>query len=250
MIRNHKHNEEVKEILNKSEEEQKNKFFDTKRHEGIYSYNLSLMGEGKEPAMRARQPKNVDNLRCCSECKMFISSRAFSRHDCNAQYPQPIKPGLLQKADTKISKDIDFQSILNRFRDGEIGDICRQNCTIQMIGYRHFNLRRHEVGKQDEVRKVVMAEMQELSRLFNIFKSLSGERSGEDMFTRKHLPELEEAIQMLVTNEEDKTQKHGQKLFIDAIILRLTLYNARRGEEAVRLTLKRRLWMGHGYRRN
>ena len=68
MIRNHKHNEEVKEILNKSEEEQ-NKFVDTKRHEGIYSYNLSLMGEGKEPAMRERQPKNVDNLRCCSNAK-------------------------------------------------------------------------------------------------------------------------------------------------------------------------------------
>ena len=58
------------------------------------------------------------------------------------------------------------------------------------------------------------------------------------MFTRKHLPKLEEAIQMLVTNEEDKTEKHGQKLFIDAIILRLTLYNARRGEDAARLTLK------------
>jgi hypothetical protein len=60
-----------------------------------------------------------------------------------------------------MGQDEGFANILNRFRDGEDGDLCRKDEFITMIGYRHYNLRRHEDTKQDEVRKVVMTEMRE-----------------------------------------------------------------------------------------
>jgi len=103
--------------------------------------------------------KFEDKLRVCQECKGYYGNKYFSKHKCIVDQPEPVKPILLGKE----TKDPDFEQVLNRFRDGEIGDTCRSNKTIKMIGYRHLCLRRHETGKQDEVRKVMMAEMRELA---------------------------------------------------------------------------------------
>ena len=198
------------------------KFFDDKRRRGIYTFNTRLMGTGNAPTMRERTPKEDDQLRYCAECLGFYSNRYFSKHTCNTSNPVPLKPDMLKETNTKkIKEDKEFQNILNRFREGEVGTLCRENEMVQMIGYRHFNLRRYEEGKQDEVRKVIMAEMRELSRLYIKFQSLAGDdKSIEDMFSRLHLAQLEEAITLLATDEKSKTEKHGQKLFVDAVILR------------------------------
>jgi len=165
--------------------------------------------------MHERSVKFEDKLRVCQECKGYYGNKYFSKHKCIVDQPEPVKPILLGKE----TKDSDFEQILTRFRDGEIDDTCRTNKTIKMIGYRLFCLRRHETGKQDEVRKVVMAEIRELAKLFQAFKDLVGEEvTVEDMFARANLAELVQAINSVATN--NGTEKHGQKLFIDAVILR------------------------------
>jgi len=78
-----------------------------------------------------------------------------------------------------------------------------------MIGYRRFYLRRHESGKQDDVRKVVMAELRELAKLYQAFKELVGEEATvEDMFARANLAELVQSINLVATN--NGTEKHKQ----------------------------------------
>ena len=53
---------------------------------------------------------------------------------------QALKPKLLQKVTAdKMDVDKGFLDILNRFRNGEVGDFCRTNKTIKLVGYRHFN---------------------------------------------------------------------------------------------------------------
>lgn len=222
--RNHKNEPEVAAAVLQSTNRQ-NSFFDLKRKEGIYEYNLRLMTNDKEPSMRERQPKYRDRLRVCSACKTYVSNRYFFKHKCIDDKPDAFKPILLQKtAITKMDKDDDFRDILNRFRDGEVGDTCRTNDTVKLIGYRHFNMRRHENSKQNEVRKVVMAEMRELSRLYLTFQEISGSpKSVESMLTRENLPDLREAIERMVAldkPEAGRKEKHGQKLFLDAVILR------------------------------
>lgn len=64
---------------------------------------------------------------------------------------------------------------MNSFRDGQVGELCRSNPIIKLIGFKHFNLRRHETGKENEVKKVVMAEIRELARLNLIFCDISGD---------------------------------------------------------------------------
>lgn len=166
-----------------------------KKKEGIFEFNLNLIADDKDPEMRERKPKHDDQLRICEECKGFFSNKYFFKHKCITETPKSLKPKLLQKTSTdKMDADEGFRDILNRFRDGEIGYLCRSNKTLKLIGYRHFNLRRHEDGKQDEVRKVVMAEMRELGKLFLTFQNLtSTDNIVEDMLKRENLNELVEA---------------------------------------------------------
>ncbi|KAJ8316510.1 hypothetical protein KUTeg_005917 [Tegillarca granosa] len=88
--RKHKHEEEVKEILKLSNKDQ-NQFFDKKRREGIYEFNLKEMSLDRDSAMRERQPKHKDEVRVCSDCRSFISSKYFSKHTCIAENPQALK---------------------------------------------------------------------------------------------------------------------------------------------------------------
>jgi hypothetical protein len=224
MLRKHKTEPEIRDISSRHVQEQ-NAFFDRKRREGIYEFNFVLMAENEQPTMREKKVKSKDDkLRVCSGCKSYLSSRYFFKHRCGSEKESALKPKLLQSSTTRMDRDEGFKDILNRFRDGVIGDICRTNSTIKMIGYRHYNLRRHEISKQNEVRKVVMAEMRELSKLYVTFKDISGShKSVESMFTRDNLQDLVEAVQQSVTvknDDQERGEKHGQKLLLDAIILR------------------------------
>lgn len=222
--RKHKTDPEVAEVLRQPKGAQI-QFFDKKRREGIYEFNLNALSTDSTNLMRERKPKLEDNVRVCSECKKFVSNKYFSKHTCVSQDKFPMKPQLLQKNKTVMDNDVEFNTILNKFRDGEIGDLCRTDNTIKTVGYRHFNLRRHEQTKQVELRREVMSEMRILGRLFLVFKDLVEEEvSVDSMFSRMYLSELREAIQHMSMKEpsEDqiKSEKHGLKLMIDAIILR------------------------------
>ena len=206
--------------------QQQNLFFDQKRKEGMYEYNMKAMACDNE-LMREREPKNEDKLRICSSCHGFFSNKYFSKHKCAEKIRHPIKPiPNLPSSQSGDIKDCEFQDILSRFRDGEVGDLCRKDPLIIQIGYRHFNLRRHEISKRDEIRKIVMTDMREIARLFIVFRRLSENNDScvEDMFSRENLKQLIEAIQDMVeverTENQEKKEKHGLKLMLDSIIMR------------------------------
>ena len=182
---------------------------------------MDLIAKAKEPEMRERKPVHSDKVRLCAECKGYYSNRYFYKHKCITKKPSAIKPALLKKANSnRMSNDKDFQEILNRFHDNEVGDLIRRSPTIQLIGYKHFNMRRHEEGKEAEVRKVIMSDMRELARLYLVFKEINGETSDvEDMFLRHNIQDLADATERM-TMQDGQGEKHGLKLLLDAIILR------------------------------
>lgn len=130
ILKKHKSDPEVKSIISKPAHIQ-NKFFDGKRREGIYEYNLQLIGDGLDPEMRERKPVLEDQLRVCSDCKGFYSNKYFFKHKCvihEDSAPQALKPRLLQNVmNDNMDNDKGFLDILNRFREGEVGDFCRTN---------------------------------------------------------------------------------------------------------------------------
>jgi len=104
---------------------------------------------------------------------------------------------------------VNYKNILYRFVDGEVGDLIRNSNEIQLIGYKHFNMTRHEEGKADRVRKVVMSDMRELARLYLTFTEINGEeKTVEDMFTSEYLQDLANVIEKMVT-KTDTTEKYG-----------------------------------------
>lgn len=221
ILRIHKLEEDVKHAMLQQKEIQ-NQFFEQKRKEGIYEYNLTVLSRGSNELMRERKPKYEDQVRMCGGCNSFYSNRSFYKHrlSCCSSNPDPVKPVLLTCND--LHKDQEFvEDILKKFRQTPVGDLCRNDPLIKQVGYRHFSLRRCEKSKRDEVRKCVMSEMRELARLFLQFKSsVDANVTTEEMFTRKYLKELREAIETLSSGEDGKREKHGLKLNYNAIILR------------------------------
>ena len=62
--------------------------------------------------------------------------------------------------------------------------------------------------------------MRELAKLYIAFSSISDEDvTVEDLFKREHQTHLAETITRRVSKCENK-EKHGQKLFLNAVILR------------------------------
>ena len=136
IIRKHKTKHDVQEILCKPSSIQ-NAFFDNKRRERIYSYNINLISRDKKPEMRERFATGEDQLRVFFECKGFFSNRYFSKHRCSSERPEPFKPKHLQKLyNDKIESDEEFTDILNRFRGDRVGDHCRSNYYMKLIGFR------------------------------------------------------------------------------------------------------------------
>lgn len=212
-----KHKNCIEEIHVLSKEHEK-EVFEKIRKEGIHKFNCELMADNKEVTMRARKGK--DSVRHCSECKGYFSAKYFFRHKCVSEKPTPLKPKLLLSATMEeIKGDMEFHDILNRFNDDRVGNLCRTNETIVLVGYRHYNLRRHEEGKEDEVRKVVMTEMRILARLYNEFESNCNGKTVEQMLSRAHLEDLCEAVYSL-TKGTDNNDKHGLRQTMDAVILR------------------------------
>ena len=67
--------------------------------------------------------------------------------------------GLVDDKDFKID-------ILNRFRSGDEGELCRSDPFINTMGYRHYCSRKADIAKQMEYRKCIMSDMQKMAWLY------------------------------------------------------------------------------------
>ncbi|KAL3870919.1 hypothetical protein ACJMK2_038947 [Sinanodonta woodiana] len=144
ILRKHKLEEEVKAAVLLPKQLQ-NKFFEDKRREGMYQFNIKFMTKpemnetDKMQFMRERKPKYENGLRMYSGCKSFLSSRSFYKHKqaCIIVTADAMKPKLFSS--TLYHKDKEFvEEILNKFRTNEAGELCRTDFLIQQVGYRHF----------------------------------------------------------------------------------------------------------------
>ncbi|XP_062576294.1 uncharacterized protein LOC134238193 isoform X2 [Saccostrea cucullata] len=218
IISHKKTHSEVADVLKKPLKEQ-NIWFEKKRHEGMYKYNIQHLNENDAKLMRERKPKTPDELRMCLECKKFFSNRTFYKHkDVCKSDAMPVKTQTLRPLSHHHDEEF-VLNILNKFRDGPVGKFIRENKIIQTIGYKHFLARKSESSKFNEVRREVMMEMRELSRLFLCFQSLAEEEvTFQDMYERNYLTTLKEAFTSLCTGEEE--EKHGLKVNLNSIFQR------------------------------
>jgi hypothetical protein len=213
-----KSHKEVATILENKNKNEQNKWFEQMRIEGMYKYNTDNIDKlSDEQMMRERKPKKKDEVRMCENCKCFFSHRTFYAHRKNCIDSIPIKKDAIQPL--LVHKDPEFvKEILNNFRDGPVGNFIRENKTIQLIGYKHFCSRKVDVSKSKEVKREIMMEMRELTRLFLRFKEfMDDDCILEDMYDRKNLNILVDAINKLCECEDTQGEKHGLKVNLNGI---------------------------------
>ena len=112
----------------------------------------------------------------------------------------------------------EFQKeILDHFRDNEIGNLCRKDKAILLLGQKLWS------KSARKKRQSVMGEMRLMAKLNLEFRHVSGCMSltGEDLLDRKYYPVLEQAIDNLSKRENGGKQKSGLKMSVGYLLKKL-----------------------------
>ena len=112
---------------------------------------------------------------------------------------------LPKKDDDTFSKEI-----LSRLDCDDVGDICRTDPTIRLIGRELFKKDIKKVDKEMETRKSVMADMRLLGALLLSMKEENSALTGRDIFERSNFECLETGVHKITTYEDGKL-KYGKK---------------------------------------
>ena len=186
---------------------ERNEYFEKFRKQGIFKYNQAQSAL-EEPNYLAER-KNQTDLICCSSCKGFYGRQLFHRHKANCTKDKTSEPVAIHLDVFNNRTDEFSEVVLSCFRRDEIGDTCRTDPTIALIGRRLFQATNKKPESMQETRKTVMNDMRLLARLFLAVKSIVHCDTAEAMFLRKNFPALEQAIDTIT--REDSKLKHGVK---------------------------------------
>ena len=118
---------------------EKNKKLQEFKRKGILQYNKTE-AQKKDPEFQREKrgiEKAGDKLIHCGYCNSCVSSRQYWRHKLNCQKNScqktlsvaPINFAIPSDVDTKFREDI-----LDKFREDEIGRICKTDKTLLEIG--------------------------------------------------------------------------------------------------------------------
>jgi len=115
--------------------------------------------------------------------------------------------------------------VLSRFLNDEVGQLCRRDPIISMIGFRLYTKLKAKKDKKSEVRKSVMGDMRRLGSLFVKYKEVSQRNSTRpgshnqvqntsfvDIFARQNFPLLEQAVMEYTSKSNDSGMKSGLKI--------------------------------------
>jgi integrase len=213
----HKEEEEVRRILALPKKEQHAALAGL-RKKAILNQNIKLLESDapKSELIREynRQPgckKKKSDATMCGNCKGFFSSKFIWKHKSTCSTEKGVHVSSIPLSALKSRKqsvDPEYQKeVLNRFRVGEQGDLCRQDYVIRTFGYHQWE----KNAKGD--RKVVMNEMRNIAKLvIQLRKEVPG-FTGEDLFDKENFDLVTESMKT-ITMAEKKNQKHSLKVHL------------------------------------
>ncbi|XP_030848126.1 uncharacterized protein LOC105437122 isoform X3 [Strongylocentrotus purpuratus] len=220
----HKHEKSVKDAL-KLPKKERNVAMSVFKKQGILHANQNQIKKKDPQYQRERKCNTNDKMTICGLCKGFYSKPYFKRHKRYCRGDTAAEacavPVSLLMSNVQVNEDVsEFTTeILSKFRDDEIGEVCRTDEVITNIGQRLWSKERSKRDKRSQVRKSVMASMRRLASLYALFKqqhaihgnSVLQNGNAGDMFDRLHFHALSEAITVYTTGEESGQLKSGLK---------------------------------------
>lgn len=166
--------------------------------------------------------KNQEDLVCCSKCKGFYGRKLFHRHKSTCTGDSAFQPTSVHMDSFKTFSDEEDDQfskvILSRFQRDDIGNFCRSNSTMHVIGRRLFQKLKRKPDNLSDTKRGVMNDMRLVARLFFKMKDQGHCENVEDMFLRQSFTSLETAIDV-VTKDDTENLKYGVKHHIQYLLL-------------------------------
>lgn len=195
------------------------------RKKAITKENRKILREGTHRADQNQihhersLAKPGGHLVVCGYCEAVLSRAHISKHEArcvkaqNAPYKSlPIPLSLMASEGFPEG----FRDILKRFRDNEIGEICRTDRMILLVGKFKWEKSAHKE------RKNLMTDMRRLASLLIQFQQLAGiDCEGTDLLDYSKFSLLEKALDLLSRRSEDDTDispKAGLKLSLGYLL--------------------------------
>lgn len=185
--------------------------------DGIRQYNEDQCKKSTPIFQWKKQGKG--DCRQCQKCGASYSKELFFRHKAKCQgdsliVPKPFDLSLAKPSSADSAPA--FLDLLSSLQNDDVGNICKQDSTIRLIGSRLFQKDRSKVDKTMEVRKSVRATMRSLAILYLELKHQMelAEKpclSSEELFSRRNFEELAAAISIVCAKEESTGIKYGMK---------------------------------------
>ncbi|MEW8546316.1 MAG: hypothetical protein AB2693_22595, partial [Candidatus Thiodiazotropha sp.] len=216
IVKKHKELPEVAEALSLPKgSKERNECFERFRKDGIFKYN-EMQSRLDNPTYIAER-KTQKNIICCSSCKGFYGRRLFHRHKATCTPDKTSEPIGIHM-DVFSSRGDNFSDlVLSRFRRDTIGNLCRTDPTLILIGRRLFQKVNKKPNAVLDTKSNVMRDMRLVARLYQIVRENVECEAVEDIFLRKNFNALEIAIGR-VTKEDNDTLKHGVKYHLYYLI--------------------------------
>lgn len=211
LMRQHKNETEVIEAM-KQPSKERDRLFENLKKYGILKSNA----KNKSIVMRERAQGSHEVVMCAG-CKGFYSSRRIHEHKKKCTTEHALSTGVVKFYPTvpNVSKEIK-SNILDRFRNDDVGNLCRADKAIVLMGTKLWS----KSSKKE--RKVIMSDLRVLGNL--ILKTRQRTKnptfSGEDVIKRSNFNEISQTIIEMSTNT-DGTLKAGLKLSLGYILKKM-----------------------------
>ncbi|XP_062606599.1 uncharacterized protein LOC134268369 isoform X2 [Saccostrea cucullata] len=220
----HKNEEQVKNAL-QLPKYLRDRAFDEMKKEGIFKANTEMIKSGDfdvSKLIRERNQGDPSSLKMCSVCKGFFNAKVIYKHKrtCVAAEGSTASPSSLSvrflAEDDKYSKEY-TQEILESFRDTDYGSLIRKDDFIKRYGF-HLYQNIQGTLKKVEKRLSLNSKLRRLAHLFLAFKKMFEEKRKRqvkdcsEMFSRKHIMELQDAVLDMTVNKKTKKVKHSLKV--------------------------------------
>nr|XP_054753532.1 uncharacterized protein LOC129259256 [Lytechinus pictus] len=168
------------------------------------------------PSFERERKSKCHKVVICGNCSGSYAQSYITRHKkaCAEQSDSAASAVNLPAELLTLAKDADIgedfvADILSKFRDDEIGDMCKTDPVLLTIGRRLWSKQKRKVDKKTEVRKSVMRDMRRLASLYKIMQQTESklgelpakEGNVSDLMKRANFRHLEEAIEEYTTRD-------------------------------------------------
>lgn len=164
----------------------------------------------ENPSFERERKSTCPKVVICGNCSGSYAQKYITRHKrtCAEQSDSSASAVNLPAELLTLAKDADIgedfvADILSKFRNDDIGEMCKNDPVLLQIGRRLWSKQKRKVDKKTEVRKSVMRDMRRLATLYKIMqqtqsklgKLASKEGNVSDLMKRANFRHLEEAIE-------------------------------------------------------